>query len=545
MTQPGVAPVALASISGVLLVLGCPPYGVSLLAWLGLAPLLVALCDGSLLAVYVRAYATGLIFFAGIFSWIWAIPGFGVLAWTLLALYLPQYVALWGLGLVWIRRRTGLPLFLVAPPLWVTFEYLRSHIGFLSLPWMLLGHSQASSPALLHITAWTGAYGLSFLVVLANAAIVDTLTAVRGRRTPLAVARAAVPILAATVVVASLALWGFATISGEVRAEHLTVAAVHGDIPLSSKWEGTRRSAIIARHVELTLESASQAPALIIWPETAVPGDLASSSQPAHLIGGLARQMHSYLLVGNSERAKFSNTRLAGRFYNTLVLIAPDGRVADEYRKVRLVPFGEYEPLPGVIPWPRALVPVRGAMVAGDRHTLFRIGPAAFGAAICWESIFPDLFRSFVQRGARFMVSATNEAWFANTGAAEQFLAITVLRAAENRTPIVRSSNLGVSAFIDSFGQIAQRWPDPARAGGDQGAVLVGAVPLGVTGTFYTWHGDVFAWVALGVSIVLACAPALGVRWRPIARRIGRPPRSPVEEVDPSGLGDDMPGSSG
>jgi apolipoprotein N-acyltransferase len=330
-------------------------------------------------------------------------------------------------------------------------------------------------PTVPNLTAWTGAYGLSFLVIMVNVAFVDTLAAFRDSRArvataaPSALARAAMPALVTTLVVACSTLYGFVVMSAEEAAERVMVAAVHGDIPQSMKWAGAQRSAIIARHVELTLEVASRAPVVVIWPEAAVPGDLASDPQVAHLIARLARQTGSYLLVGSSERAKFSNAQLAGRFYNTLVLITPQGRVADEYRKVRLVPFGEYEPLKGVVHWPRALVPVSGAMVAGDRQTLFRVGPTSFGAAICWESLFPELFRAFVRRGARFMVSATNEAWFDGTGAAEQFLAITVFRAAENRTPIVRSSNLGVSALIDPFGRITRRLPNSAGAGRDGG----------------------------------------------------------------------------
>ena len=531
MTRTVARPFALALLSGVFLVLSCPPHGASLLAWLALVPLLAALPEGRPVAAYACSYATGLIFFAGIFSWIWSIPGFGLFAWTLLALYLPQYVALWGLGVAWIWRRSGLPLFLVAPSLWVMLEYLRSHAGFLSLPWMLLGHSQVSSPALLQMTAWTGAYGLSFVVVMVNAAIVDTLSALRASRSrPAApglsgLARATRPVLVSAALVVSLVLYGLAVMSEEAGAERLRVAAVHGDIPLSMKRDGTQRSAIIARHTELTLEGASETPAVIIWPEAAVPGDLASNPEVALGITALARRTGSYLLVGSSERAKFSSARLAGKFYNTLVLVTPRGQVADEYRKVRLVPFGEYVPLQGIVRWPRALVPVSGAMVAGDRQTLFRVGPALFGAAICWESIFPDLFRGSVQRGVRFMVSATNEAWFAGTGAAEQFLAITALRAAENRTPIVRSSNLGISALIDRFGRVTRRLPDPARDGGrNPGGVLTGIVPLGETGTFYTWHGDVFVFAVLGGCALLACAPAMAARWRSLGRWIGGSP---------------------
>jgi len=160
--------VALAALSGLLLVASFPRFDVDWLAWIALVPLLIAIGrDGSGRA-FLLANVTGLIFFVGVFEWIWQVPAYNVLDEAALGLYLAQYFSVWALGLRWLQRRSGVPSALLAPALWVALEYLRSHAGFLALPWMLLGHSQYRQPLLIQVTSVTGVYGLSFVIVLIN-----------------------------------------------------------------------------------------------------------------------------------------------------------------------------------------------------------------------------------------------------------------------------------------------------------------------------------------------------------------------------------------
>src|SRR5262249_49918238 len=148
----------------------------------------------------------------------------------------------------------------------------------------------------------------------------------------------------------------------------------------------------------------------------------------------LTRETRTFLLVGASESAKFSkgkppDTALAHQYYNSMLLLSPEGTLDGEHRKMVLVPFGEYEPLNSVIAWPKAIAASFGRMVPGDSYTLFSIDGRQFGAVICWEIIFPDVFREFVRRGALFMVNATNESWFGPTAAPYQLLAMATIRA--------------------------------------------------------------------------------------------------------------------
>jgi apolipoprotein N-acyltransferase len=150
-----------------------------------------------------------------------------------------------------------------------------------------------------------------------------------------------------------------------------------------------------------------------------------------------------------------------------------------------------------------------GDYVPGDRYTIFPLEQTHFGAVICWELIFPELVREFVRRGARFMVIATNEAWFGETAAPYQLLAMSVFRAVENRVAIVRAANTGISAFIDPFGRITERLQSADLRELFVEGVLTSEVPLAEGQTWYTRHGDMFAFLQ-----ILWCVGLFYAAWR-------------------------------
>ena len=512
--------VALAALSGLLLVASFPRFDVDWLAWIALVPLLIAIGrDGSGRA-FLLANVTGLIFFVGVFEWIWQVPAYNVLDEAALGLYLAQYFSVWALGLRWLQRRSGVPSALLAPALWVALEYLRSHAGFLALPWMLLGHSQYRQPLLIQVTSVTGVYGLSFVIVLINVALADAL---RRRGRTWRTVPPSLPVAAA--LVAIIAIHGYLVLSATPATETVTIAAVQGNVPQNVKWDAAHRATTLQRYRELTREAARARPALIAWPETAVPGDVEHDPQLLGAVRALAIEVGIPLLVGSSEHAKFTKREYGPRTYNSMVLFAPDGRIGGVYRKIRLVPFGEYVPLKGLMTWPAAIAASMGDSVAGDAPTVFRIGDVGVGGTICWENIFADLFRQFVRQGASVMVNATNEAWFQDSGAPRQFLAISVFRAAEHRVAVLRVANTGISAAIDPYGRIVQRLRD--RDGRDLfvAGVLVAPMTVPRVTTVYTAFGDVFAGTLLAACglLVLAVAARGAVpwarRWNPVDER--------------------------
>lgn len=516
--MPRLIDYALASLTGVLLVVSFPKFDVDWLAWVALVPLFLALESATAARAMLLANVTGLIFFVGVFEWIWQVPTYNVLDEVLLGLYLALYFAVWALGLRWLRERTVLPAVVLAPALWVSLEYVRGHAGFLSLPWMLLGHSQYRHPVMLQITSVTGVYGLSFLIVLVNVALADVLR--RRPRTWRAVPGSAV---AAGAAAALVLLHGIVVLSGEPPAERLTVAAVQGNVRQNVKWDAAYRESTLKRYADLTREAARQRPSLIVWPETAVPGDVEHDPRLSRPIRELAAEIGVPLLVGSSEHAKFAKREFGARLFNSMMLVSPDGRIADTYRKIRLVPFGEYAPLAGVVTWPAAIASSMGNSVAGDRLTVFNVGGVPLAATICWENIFPDLVRQFVRQGARVIVNATNEAWFQDSGAPRQFLAISTFRAAENRVAVLRVANTGISALIDPHGRIVDRLRGPDGRDVFVTGVLTASIPVTRVTTVYTAYGDVFVLTLLAGSGLLVVIVGI----RRMAQRMHRAKRSP------------------
>jgi apolipoprotein N-acyltransferase len=298
--------------------------------------------------------------------------------------------------------------------------------------------------------------------------------------------------------------YGLFTLATSSAGTSVKVALVQGNIPQERKWDRSFRQETVARYARLTRQAVEQAPTLIVWPETAVPGDVEHDPDLRRALARIAIDARSHLLIGSAEYAKFTDRKLRERLYNSMYLVSPEGTIAGQYRKIRLVPFGEYTPLRDLITWPETIAATSGAFAAGDRYTRFTVGDVSFSAVVCWEIIYPDLFREFVKGGAQFMILGTNEAWFGDTAAPYQLLAMTVFRAVENRVAIARSANTGVTALIDPFGRITHRLRGPDGRDLFVEGVLAGNIAVAAGKTLYTAYGDVFAYLAIGATLFLA-----------------------------------------
>lgn len=498
----------LVCLTPVLVLLAMPQSDLEILCWVSFVPWLVALEGKGPKETFVLSYITGLVFFGGVSYWVWSVQAFRLLDFILLAFFFPHYASLWALALNWVRKNTGLSVALIGPPLWVTLEYIRSHFGFLAVPWMLLGHSQYLNTPLMQIASITGAYGLSFLIVLVNAAIAEVVCYFRNKHAGLIVPKSPVrAVIAASGLLMASLLYGVLVLSQGSGGERLSIGLVQGNIPQKLKWQRGYQTISMEKYTRLTRDVAEHEPALIVWPETAVPGDVKHRRDLKDMLGQLAEESNAYLLVGSAEHAKFDRkipkTKSHSKFYNSMFLFSPEGTLIGEYRKIRLLPFGEYPPLKDWIRWPKTIVSSMGNFLPGTEFTVFNIGDTKISTVICWEAIFADQFRQFVKRGAQVMVATSNEAWFGDTALPYQILAMTAFRAAENRVAVVRSANTGLSAFIDPFGRIVE------RVRGENGkelfvdGILFGTVPLSNGMTFYTRYGDVFAITQVGICVLV------------------------------------------
>jgi apolipoprotein N-acyltransferase len=312
----------------------------------------------------------------------------------------------------------------------------------------------------------------------------------------------------ALIIISGLYLWGWHQVNSyKDSAETLKVSLVQGNIPQGEKWDARFKQKIMDKYRELTLMAAADRPDLIVWPETATPGYIRQDILIFKNMRELMQEIQIPLLFGSASHAKIKREgKKIDKLVNSAILMNSSGKMVSSYNKLRLLPFGEYLPMEGRFPWPEWLVPKNGYFIPGKIATVFEMPQAKFGVVICWENLFPELFRRFVVNGSQFMINLTNEAWFGKSSASRQFLSMSVFRAVENRVPLIRCANSGISCLIDPLGRIVAKVEDDRGNDIMIDGVLTTSVPKSRTTTFYTKHGDVFVFscIVLGVLFVIS-----------------------------------------
>jgi apolipoprotein N-acyltransferase len=269
----------------------------------------------------------------------------------------------------------------------------------------------------------------------------------------------------------------------------MRVAVMQPSIEQPLKFEPRHARETLSIYVALTRLAGAGQPDVIVWPETASPTALRRDVGLRQSLAALSGELRAPLLVGSIDVLDGEPARLS----NAAFLVSEQG-IVGRYDKIHLVPFGEYVPLSGVIGFVRSWAEFIADLEPGSRAVVFPGPPAPFGVVICYEGIFPDLFRQFVTNGARVMVNMTNDGWFGRTSGPYQHLAMYPFRAVEHRIAVVRAANTGISAFIAPTGQIIRHLNLYERG------VLSDRVPLRQGETLFTRLGDWVAWLSLVVS---------------------------------------------
>jgi apolipoprotein N-acyltransferase len=288
----------------------------------------------------------------------------------------------------------------------------------------------------------------------------------------------------------------------------LRVGLVQASIRQDEKWDVQRLVDNFESHVALTRRAAAQGARLVVWPESAVPWGLDETPQIAERMSALARETGAYLVFGNDDREPQPSGR--ERVYVGAKMIDPAGRLVLRYHKVRLVPFGEYVPLQPLLTLGGRVAArlVRGVsdFTPGSEASVGDAHGRRVGVSICYEAIFPDYVRRFAAGGAVLLLNVTNDAWYGTTSAPYQHFAMAVFRAVENGRYLARAANTGISAFVDPRGRVLEKSALFERT------VLVRDVPEAALQTFYSRHGDVFAWSCLAVAAALGAGALRGSR---------------------------------
>jgi len=270
------------------------------------------------------------------------------------------------------------------------------------------------------------------------------------------------------------------------------VGLAQGNIAQDRKWDPAFQNETMARYRELTLDAARDNPALIAWPETAAPFFFQEPGPLRDEIIDLTRDTRIPLVFGSPAFRRLDDGHL--QQLNRAYLVDGTGRERATYDKMQLVPFGEYVPYAHVLFFVSQVVTAVGQLGAGVVPTVFDLGGARFGALICYEGIFPALTRRFVRDGANFLVNVTNDAWYGDSSAPYQHLAQAAFRTVENRVPMVRAANTGISAVIDADGRI--RWQGPLF----ETLWHVDDIRWPGIRTIYTRYGDVFVYLCVLVT---------------------------------------------
>jgi apolipoprotein N-acyltransferase len=477
------------------------------MAWMALVPLLVALTGRPVRAGrgFLIGVAAGLTYYGGTVYWVGGVMsqygGFGtplaVLLAALLVAFLSLFSGLFGAVMAAVVSRLGRRALLVAPAAWVSTELLRTWFGG-GFPWALVGYSQVPVLAVAQAASVVGVYGVTALVLSVNAAIAFALLD-RGRAGWRAVA-------IALAVVLGVAAWGQSRLSGGRLIDTgtpLTVGIVQGNVPQDLKWERSLQDDILDKYLRMSRDAIRRGARLVVWPESATPFYFEEHLK-GQRIRALARDHHAWLLIGSDE----FEPGPPPLSYNAAFLVGPDGRTAGTYRKVHLVPFGEYVPLRRVLFFAAPLVGNVSDFAAGARVvTLPFEGGRRLSTAICYEVVYPALIGDGVQRGSELLTTITNDAWFGRSSAPWQHFDMAAMRAIEQGRYLVRSANTGVSGIVDPYGRVLQ------RTALFEDRVLVGAVRLIDEQTWYARLGDVVAWASVAVTL-LVLGTSLSARGR-------------------------------
>ena len=520
----------LAVVSAALQILIFPLPGLYWLSWIAVAPLLIALlrtrptgplqldtgtrlAPATALQGFLLAYLCGILWCGGTCYWIFdtmhrygglPVPA-ALLALVLFSLYVGLYHGFFGLLLAVIAGGSQRRALVAAPFVWVVVELARTRIT--AFPWELLGYAQTDNFVLTRLAALAGVYGLSWEIVLVNSAFAAAFLVAKDRR----------KLLLVSAIVASVFLQAGQWIAPPPAAADRTALLVQQNIPIETDWTRDYFASTLRELSGMSdkdvgpagAQSGAASPGkvdLIVWPESPAPF-YANDPSFRDVLGDMARQTRSWVVSGSIgiDSAGNSNAEKSKAF-NSAVLVSPEGALAGRYDKVHLVPFGEYLPFPSLFAFAGGLTKEVGEFTHGSSRAPLDAGSERLGVFICYESIFPDEVRQFAQQGAQVLVNISNDGWYGDSGAWKQHLQQTRMRAIENRRWILSATNTGLTAAIDPWGRVVARIPRKERT------ALLAPYALVSSTTFYTRHGDWFAFLCAIISVIVVLIRFLGSR---------------------------------
>ena len=483
----------MAAVATSLLILSFPNFDAYLLAWISLVPLLVAIARRpSPFRALILGWATGTVFFYASCYWLtYSMIHYGglptVLAYLLLipgAVVIGVFPGFFALAVALTIRRWGHQALLLAPVFWAAFEWIR--LGVTGQLWNAIGYSQAFNPLLIQAASWGGVYAVGFLIVTINAVI--ALFVLR-RTMRNFIATFLILVAVVTIMIASARRNGAIKSYGHTP---LWVVALQPNVPMSYK-SGDETKALLEQHFALseTVQTLPlDQPRLVVWPESPMNFTYGSDKSFQELIAKFTRDYNTSLIFNSLEIAP------GGGAYNSALLINEEGHLISQYDKIRLMPFGEYVPLPQWLPGASLISGIVGDFTPGDKYSLMPVGDRQLGTFICIESAYPWVARNLVRAGADGLINISNDGYLGPTAVMRQHLANAIFRAVENSTPMLRVTNTGLSASITSDGVVI------GQTQGFRSDVTLFLLRSKTRSTFYTRYGDLFVQVCAAITLI-------------------------------------------
>ncbi len=497
---PARVEVLLAVLSAALLILSFPNFNLWPLAWVGLVPLMLAVVRVPQMPVraFLIGWIAGTLFFFGTCYWLsYAMVRYGhipaVIAYLLVvpaAVVTGLFPALFSVALARVVARWGVRALLVAPLVWAAFEWAR--LGVTGQLWNAIGYSQAYVPALIQSAGWGGVYAVGFFIVAVNAALAYLF--LKRNVGALVVTAATVACVAIIVGWQGWAKGAHESTEGKPDA---VIIAIQPNVPMEPVASIAENEALIARHVSLSEGALSDLkddaiPRVVIWPESPMNFMYANDSQFREMLASFTARNRTSVIFNALEPAPANGN------YNSAMMVNEQGGLAVQYDKIRLLPFGEYVPLPRWMPGVNLIPTMVGDFTPGTQYPLMPLGEARAGIFICFESAFPSIASTFADGGADVLINISNDGYLGPTPVMRQHLANTVFRAVENNRPVLRVTNTGITAYITGRGKVLD------ATDGFQTAVRTWTVKRTANGkTFYTRHGDLFVGICAALSLLL------------------------------------------
>jgi len=486
--------------SSVLLVLSFPNSGYWPLAWFALVPLLVVVgLRPTPRRSFLLGWLTGAVFFYGSCYWLTfsMIHYGGIPRWAAYLLLAPApifvglFPGVFALVLARAIRSWGAKALFLAPFVWSSLE-----LGRLALTgqlWNAIGYSQAFQPMLIQPARWGGVYAVGFIVVFINAAVAFLIL----KRTAKSVVVTGLAVLIVALVM--VASQGSPPVSNS-QAPQAVVVALQPNVPMDIVKSSEEMKVLIDRHVSMSQTALKQlandgTPRLVIWPESPMNFAYGNDSQLRDLLVRFATTNQTAVLFNSQEAAPNHG------IYNSAVMVNNQGGLIAQYDKIRLMPFGEYVPLPRWVPGASVVGAIVGDFTPGTKYTLMKVGDVRTGTFICIESAYPDIARSFTRDGADVLINISNDGYLGPTAVMRQHLANVIFRAVENGRPILRVTNTGITAYITSRGEVKD------ATEGFQTAVRIWRIGRNENAsTFYSRRGDLFVAFNAALSVLVFAA---------------------------------------